>query len=163
MAMAVKHKLEVHQMDVTIAYLNGDIEQDIYMEIPQNFKETMTQIAQNNEESGVVKTTKKWLKQLNESKPKVCKIEKAIYGLKQSGRQWFKKLDGKLKHLGMKQLNSDPCIYIAKTEGDMMIVAIYGDDIIIASSNTSWIKEMKKKLEEQFTMKDMGRIPTTWE
>lgn len=103
-ALSVELGLEVHQLDFTSAYLNGDIEEEIFMEVPSEFNEIL-------DKSELQKFTGN----------KVCQIKKALYGLKQSGRQWYKKLDERLKQL---EMNSDPCVYLYKEKGNIIIAAL---------------------------------------
>jgi hypothetical protein len=93
---------------------------------------------------------------------KVCLLKKALYGLKQSGRQWYKKLDENLQKLNLRPLSTDKCIYMRKTrrgnEGNMVLIAVYVDDIIIASNSMEEINNLKENLAKIFQMKDMGQI-----
>ena len=66
LALAAQQNLEVHQMDVKSTYLNGDLDEEIYMDQPEGYEQA----------SG-----------------KVCRLRKAIYGLKQAGRAWYNKID----------------------------------------------------------------------
>ncbi|KAH0818354.1 hypothetical protein GEV33_004437 [Tenebrio molitor] len=125
MAIAVELGLQVHQLDFTSAYLNGEIEEEVFMEVPRN---------------------------------KVCLIRKALYGLKQSGRQGYKKLDEKLKQQKLKPLNSDPCVYINKEDGNIVIVVIYVDDLMVASDNPKKLQRLKLELSKSFEMKDLGPL-----
>ncbi len=61
----------------------------------------------------------------------VCKLNRSLYGLKQSPRCWNHALDSQLKKIGFKQTDSDPCIYVS-SEGEMCIIAVYVDDILLA-------------------------------
>jgi hypothetical protein len=88
----------------------------------------------------------------------VCLIRKALYGLKQSGRQWYKKLDEKLKQQKLKPLNSDPCVYINKEHGNIVIVVIYVDDLMVASDNPRKLQRLKSELSKSFEMKDLGPL-----
>jgi hypothetical protein len=88
----------------------------------------------------------------SKSKEKICLIKKALYGLKQAGRQWFQKLDAKLKEFGFKSSEADPCIYIYCKGGEKLIVAVYVDDLIIASSSDAELKKLKQKIMESFDM-----------
>ncbi|KRZ64660.1 Retrovirus-related Pol polyprotein from transposon TNT 1-94, partial [Trichinella sp. T8] len=58
-----------------------------------------------------------------------------LYGLKQSGRQWYRKLDEKLSQYGLKATSGDPCVYFERRGRELTIAAIYVDDVIIASNN----------------------------
>jgi hypothetical protein len=88
----------------------------------------------------------------------VCLIRKALYGLNQSGRQWYKKLDEKLKQPKLKPLNSDPCVYINKEDGNIVIVVIYVDDLMVASDNPRKLQRLKSELSKSFEMKDLGPL-----
>ncbi|CAB0004910.1 unnamed protein product [Nesidiocoris tenuis] len=110
MALAVQHDMEIIQMDVETAYLNGELEETIFMEAPECLEEILNDIVK--EEKGKIKdSAEKMLKHLQTGKT-VCRLKKSLYGLKQSGRQWYKKLDEKLKQLGMETTSADPCVYI---------------------------------------------------
>ena len=91
LAIAAARDLEVHQMDVRTAFLNGELEEDIYMEQPQGF------IAPGSEAK------------------LVYKLHRSLYGLKQAGRAWYKKIDSdSLSELGLKPTMSDNCIYVLR-------------------------------------------------
>lgn len=141
MGLAAELGLETHQLDFTSAYLNGNVEEEIYMEIP--------------EELSTVLEDDRYQK---ESRTKVCRLQKAIYGLKQSGRQWYKKLDLRLKELGMKSLDADACVYHYKEGNNLTLLVIYVDDLIIASSDKRKVAELKQKLAKSFEVKDLGRV-----
>ena len=158
MALAVELGLNVHQMDVTTAFLNGELEEEIYMELPDHLEEALQQIALDKEITNT--KAKKMLRDLqsDENLNKVCLLRKALYGLRQAGRQWHKRLDGKLKKFGLTPLAADPCVYIGRREKDILLMAIYVDDIVIASQSETWIAEMKINLMQEFEMKDLGKI-----
>ena len=88
-ALASKNGLQLHQMDITIAFLNGDLEGEVYMQQPEGF------VTDGQEHL-------------------VCRLKKSIYGLKQSSRCWNRALDAQLKLMGFVQSTSDPCIYTAE-------------------------------------------------
>jgi hypothetical protein len=140
-AIAVELGLQVHQLDFTSAYLNGEIEEEVFMEVPSEFYDIL-----NEKESRKFRGNK------------VCLIRKALYGLKQSGRQWYKKLDEKLKQQKLKPLNSDPCVYINKEDGNIIIVVIYVDDLMVASDNPRKLQRLKSELSKSFEMKDLGPL-----
>jgi hypothetical protein len=141
MAIAVELGLQVHQMDFTSAYLNGEIEEEVFMEVPSDFYDIL-----NEKESRKFRGNK------------VCLIRKALYGLKQSGKQWYKKLDEKLKKQKLKPLNSDPYVYINKEDGNIVIVVIYVDDLMVASDNPRKLQRLKSELSKSFEMKDLGPL-----
>lgn len=139
MALAVEKNLYVHQLDFVSAYLNGELNEELYLEIPDFFSKII-----KNEE--MQKSTEN----------KVFRLNKALYGLKQSGRCWFKKLDEKLKEMSFKQSSADHCVYY-QNDVCLSIIVIYVDDLIVASSSREKMKEIKRKLST-FKMKDLGQI-----
>jgi hypothetical protein len=158
MALSTELKLIVHQMDVVSAYLNGDLEEELYMSLPDELEPSLWEIIRNHDDIEIVNKSKIWLKQLQAGGRKVCRIRKSIYGLRQSGRQWNKKLDQTLKSLGLKPMAADPCLYVQKTAENLMLVAIYVDDLIIATNDMKKMSEIKESLQSAFKMKDLGPI-----
>lgn len=118
-------------MDVTTAYLNGDLTEEIYMEQPECF-----------------------IKEAN----KVCRLKRSLYGLRQSGREWNKKLDSKLLGMKFTRCFSDECVYIKRQNSGVIIITIYVDDIILAASSETLMDQVKSELKTLFKMKDEGPI-----
>ena len=107
-ALSVQFGLQLHQVDVTTAFLNGELEEEVYMQQPKDF------IHEGEEHL-------------------VCKLNESIYGLKQSPRCWNTALDKQLKEMGFVQSTSDPCIYVyINAGGDISFIGVYVDDIILA-------------------------------
>ena len=129
-AAAAQHGLKLHQMDVTTAFLNGELQDEVYMKQPEGF------IAPGQEDL-------------------VCKLKRSIYGLKQSPRCWNHVLDSHLKGMGFTQTASDPCLYVA-SEGELFIIAVYVDDIGLAAKSDQMMDQTKKALAKRFEMKDLG-------
>lgn len=132
-ALAVEYNLEIHQMDVAAAYLNGELKEDIFMEQPEIF------VDQNNPN-------------------KVCKLKKALYGLKQAGREWNEKLDSVIRSIGFKRCHSDSCVYVMNDKNHINIVAVYVDDIILACSNEQTLREIKHRVGSEFDVVDKGPV-----
>ena len=126
-AWAATHKMKIHQMDVVTAYLQGDVEEELYLEQPQGF---------------------------SDDTDKVCRLRKAIYGLKQAGRAWNKKLDAELKDMNLRQSAMDSCIYFNSDYS--IIIAIYVDDFLIIYNDDRKLDALKEMLSNVFNMKDMG-------
>ena len=133
MQLAAKLDLTVHQLDVKTAYLNAPIDCEIYLEQ-----------AEGCEVPG-------------KDKKLVYKLNKSLYGLKQSGRNWNSVLNNELINNGFKQSLADPCMYVKHNGKDIIILLIWVDDII-ASSNVSMLDEVKAMLSQKFKMKDLGVI-----
>ena len=87
----------------------------------------------------------------------VCKLKRSIYGLKQSSRCWNSVLDQHFKKLGFVQSASDPCIYVA-SEGEMFMIAVHVDDLVLAAKSDKSIGDVKKALGDKFEVKDMGEL-----
>jgi len=156
-ALAAQNDMKIHQLDITTAYLNGIIEEEIYMEMPDMLEESLKLIMKNKKENSNIRSKAKcMLENLNENK--VCRLRKSLYGLKQAGRQWNKRFDEKLRSMDLKRCTSDPCVYYAKQGEDMILVAIYVDDVIIISKNVVSISKFKMDLMKEFEIRDLGEI-----
>src|SRR5947207_9401406 len=106
LALAAYYGFLVYQMDVKTAFLNGSIEEDIYMKMPRGFED----------------------RALNRGMRRaICKLNKSLYGLKQAPRIWAKVLCEFLRKFGLQRLETDHCIFA----GRGLIVAIYVDDLLI--------------------------------
>ncbi|KAL4032975.1 hypothetical protein IC575_006058 [Cucumis melo] len=128
--VALKNLL-IHQMDVKTAFLNGDLEEEIYMEQPEGF-----------------------IVHCQESK--VCKLDKSLYGLKQAPKKWHEKFDNLLMSKGFKVNESDKYIYY-RTEGRLcIIICLDVDDMLIFGSNLHVINDVKSMLNANFDMKNLG-------
>ena len=159
MALSAEWNLTVHQMDVVTAYLNGEIEEELFMEIPEQLEESLSDIMNKEHVNDrIMDTARKWLNLLQSGKQKACRIKKALYGLRQSGRQWYRKLDEKLRRIGFRPLKADPCLYSYQQEGKTTIVSVYVDDILIATNDMQEMAKIKKELKTSFKMKDLGPV-----
>ena len=97
-------------MDVTCAFLNGELEEEIYIKQPEGFE-------------------------VKGKEHLVCKLRRSIYGLKQSPRCWNAILNGKLERMGFSQTKEDPCIHLAQ-HGEPFIIGVYVDDILLAGKKS---------------------------
>ena len=161
LALAVEKGLTIHQMDVVTAYLNGTVDEELYMEIPEDFENIISSyVSKASNENAGISVLKKCHQLLLDLKSgnKVCKLVKSLYGLKQSGRQWNKKLDSELKRIGLRPLHADHCLYIQRNSDSLVIVAVYVDDILIAASDSLSMDKIKTSLKGIFDMKDLGLI-----
>ena len=132
LALVAYFDLELHQMDVVTAFLNGDIDADVYMEIPEGCDE-------------------------HDRNKFVCKLKEGLYGTKQGPRCWNHKINPFLiEELGFRASDADPCVYVKEADGFIVIIAIYVDDLLIAGNNTDAIKWLKSQLRSRFDMKDLG-------
>ncbi|MFN3329157.1 MAG: reverse transcriptase domain-containing protein, partial [Fervidobacterium pennivorans] len=98
-------------------------------------------------------------KMTKDGKPLVCKLNKAIYGLRQAGRNWNEKLDKWLRENNMIQSTADPCLYVMRTKSkDFFAIVIYVDDIITVSNNSELHSEFVKRMSAEFKIVDIGNI-----
>lgn len=149
MALAAKYSLKISQLDVTSAYLHSDIDTLIYMKKPDMLKEALERIIKIDENIEVTDKAKRMLTDLN-SGNKVCKLQKAIYGLRQAGRQWHTKLHKILESMNLKATNSDPCFYVDTQDNYRTYVLVYVDDILICSSDPNRVNKIKQGLSSHF-------------
>ncbi|KAK9125539.1 hypothetical protein Scep_014385 [Stephania cephalantha] len=132
-AIAAINKLVIHQMDVKTAFLNGELDEEIYMEQPEGF------IMPGHEN-------------------KVCRLRKSLYGLKQAPKQWHQKFDQVVLAFGFKINESDKCAYIKfDGKGNGVIICLYVDDMLIFGTDLEQVQLTKRFLSSQFEMKDMGQ------
>jgi hypothetical protein len=87
----------------------------------------------------------------------VCQLYKSIYGLK-SPRAWHAKLSTTLEALGFTMSSTDSSLYVWLNTNDNLMVLIYVDDLIIKCNNSDFIALLKKNLQLQFTIKDLGHL-----
>ena len=131
MALVAHFDLELHQMDVKTAFLNGDLHEEVYMDQPKDFQD-------------------------KGKAHMVCKLKKSIYGLKQASRQWYLKFHEILITFGFKENLVDQCIYLKISGSKICIIVLYVDDMLLASNNMGMIFETKQFLSKNFDMKDLG-------
>ncbi|GKC10875.1 zinc finger, CCHC-type containing protein [Tanacetum coccineum] len=134
LALAAIHNLMIHQMDVKIAFLNGDLEEEVYMKQPKGF------VTLGNEH-------------------KVCKLVKSLYRLKQAPKQWHQKFDEVVLSSGLLLNQSDKCVYSKFDDsGKGVIICLYVDDMLIFGIDQNQVDKTKKFLSSKFSMKDMGEV-----
>jgi hypothetical protein len=131
MALVAHYDLELHQIDVKMAFLNGDLLENVYMAQPKGF-------------------TVKGKEHLR------CHLKKFIYGLKQASKQWYLKFNETIRKFGFKENEEDNCIYAKFRNGKFVFLILYMDDILLASSDISLLLETKKFLSSNFDMEDLG-------
>nr|KAJ0189167.1 hypothetical protein LSAT_V11C800436000 [Lactuca sativa] len=131
-ALAAIHNLLIHQMDVKTTFLNGDLDEEIYIKQTEGF------VIHGNEH-------------------KVCKLKKSLYGLKQAQKQWHQKFDDVVLSNGFALNQVDKFVYIKfDTSGKGVMICLYVDDMLIFGSNLEEVDKTKKFLSSSFDMKDMG-------
>lgn len=133
-ALVAHWNIELHQMDVVTAFLNGEVQEDIYIEIPEGIEYHVKFDC-------------------------VVKFNKALYGLKQAPLCWNKKIDPFLiERMGFEKCPGDPCLYVRidLENSKFMAIAFYVDDLLWAGNDMKTITWMKREFNRQFEMKDLG-------
>lgn len=158
-ALAAQENMDIRQYDITTAYLNGILDEEVYMEPPKWLEETLRYIVENKKGGDPwLKKAKMMFDDLMES-DKVCRMRKALYGLKQAGRVWHERFDKELRALGATPTLSDPCIYLMKSKDEkLIIIVIYVDDILVMCQDTEEILKFGKQLSKIFNVKDIGKL-----
>nr|GEW08505.1 retrotransposon protein, putative, Ty1-copia subclass [Tanacetum cinerariifolium] len=130
-AIAAFYDYEILQMDVKTAFLNGYLDEDIYMVQPEGF--------------------------IDHKHPrKVCKLQKSIYGLKQASKSLNKRSDEEIKKFGFTQNLDEPCVYQKASGSNVTFLILYVDDIIIMGNHILSLQSVKTYLGKCFAMKDLG-------
>lgn len=129
LALAAKHDLEIHQMDVKSAFLNGELEEEIYLHLPPGFCD---------------------------SSDLVWKLKRALYGLKQAHKSWYKRLCTVFEALGFTRSEADHSVFFKVEDGTIIIVAVYVDDKLILSKDQKVINQLKVRLAAEYDLTDLG-------
>nr|GEW86647.1 hypothetical protein [Tanacetum cinerariifolium] len=129
-SIAAYYDYEIWQMDVKTAFLNGYLDEDIYMVQHEGFVDP-------------------------DHPRKVCKLQRSIYGLKQASRSWNKTFDEEIKKFGFAQNLDEPCVYQKADKSNVTFLILYVDDIIIMGNHIPSLQSVKDYLEKCFAMKDL--------
>jgi len=125
--------MPLHQFDVKNAFLHGNL-QEAYMELPPGCQLQV------------------------EGSKQVCKLQKSLYGLKQSPRAWFDRFTNSIKAFGYQQSSSDHTLFIKHNEGKLTILIIYVDDMIVTGNDSIKKEALQTYLSREFEMKDLGPL-----
>ena len=120
-------------MDVKCAFLNGPLDEDVYVKQPVGF-------VKHGEER------------------KVYRLHKALYGLKQAPRAWNKKINSFLREKEFVKCTTEHGVYVRRSKSKLLILCLYVDDLLITGSCKSEIEDFKGDLSKEFEMSDLGEI-----
>jgi hypothetical protein len=138
MGIAASNGWEVDHLDVPTAFLNGELEHLIVTRVPKGWNDAISdELGEDGDPTG---------------------LHKSLYGLKQAGLCWNKKVDSTATVFGFKRSTSDTCVYIMWTIGGVVVFAIWTDDYFLTGSDKEAIGKWKEKLFEEFQIKDKGRV-----
>lgn len=133
LALGALHDFEMHSVDISSAFLNGDMDAEVYLDPAEEFPE---------------------------APGKVWKLLKPLYGLKQSSRQWHKKLDAALSLIGFTQVQCNHSIWVWHKDEQHIIVPVFVDDMTIVANSPAAIQQVISDLRTHFKLRDLG--PTTF-
>jgi hypothetical protein len=128
LTLAGLQSMKVRQFDVKTAFLNGKLDEEIYMKPPQGFEAT----------------------------EKVLKLQKSLYGLKQAARVWNQAMDKCLTDLGFNQSKLDSCLYVNKVYGKTCYLIVHVDDILMVSEDEDIITNLSSQISKVFELKCLG-------
>src|SRR4051812_48819202 len=131
LAIVAYFDYEIWQMDVKTVFLNGNIEEELYMIQPKGFVDP---------------------KDAN----KVCKLQRSIYGLNQASRSWNLRFDEVIKEFGFVQTYGEACIYKKVSGSNVAFLILYVDDILLIGNDVDLLNSVKDYLNNSFSMKDLS-------
>ena len=132
-ALAAQFGWKMHHMDVKSVFLNGDLNEEVYVSQPPGFE-------------------------IAGCDSKVYRLKKALYGLRQAPRAWNSKLDTTLTEFGFEKCPSESGLYRKRAAKSVLIVGVYVDDLIITGGSDRAIKEFKDQMKSKFSMSDLGLL-----
>ncbi|KAL5703600.1 hypothetical protein ACHQM5_022129 [Ranunculus cassubicifolius] len=133
LSLAVSSGWPLRQLDVKNAFLHGSLRETVYMTQPPGF--------------------------VDPNRPHhVCKLHKAIYGLKQAPRAWFQRFSSFLIRCGFTQSRADHSMFVYNHGGQIMVLLLYVDDIVLTGSSSDWLTSFISTLGHEFEIKDLGPL-----
>ncbi|CAL5338710.1 unnamed protein product [Camellia sinensis] len=133
LSLAANLDWPLQQLDIKNAFLNGELEEEVYMTLPPGFSKK----GEENE---------------------VCKLKKSLYGLKQSPKAWFDRFTKVIKGEGYCQGQSDHTMFFKHKNGKKTILIVYVDDIILTGDDIEEMRKLKTVLATEFEVKDLGQM-----
>jgi hypothetical protein len=133
LAYACSKNIKVYHMDVKSVFLSGELKEEVYIEKPEGF-------------------------QLSTNIDYVCKLKKALYGLKQAPRAWYSSLDKYLQQEGFRKGSADNNLYIKVSQGNILLIEVYVDDIFFGSDDDTLSQKFAKDMKNEFEMSLLGEL-----
>jgi hypothetical protein len=130
LALAAAEDMEVHQLDIKTAFLNGELEETVYMQQPPGYEEGGHGI--------------------------YCHLQRALYGLRQAPRSWHIRLSKELESHGFEVSEADPGLYIRSSSNGLSFLLVWVDDILIVAPNLVMVQEIKDQVASAFEARDLG-------
>uniref|UniRef100_A0A8R7QME8 Reverse transcriptase Ty1/copia-type domain-containing protein n=1 Tax=Triticum urartu TaxID=4572 RepID=A0A8R7QME8_TRIUA len=133
LSLAVSHGWILMQLDVQNALLHGILEEEVFMRQPPGYVDSRFP-------------------------HHVCKLDKALYGLKRSPRAWYSRLSSRLQELGFVPSHADTSLFVYNSAGVIIFMLVYVDDIIVTSSSPTVVTRLIQDLHTEFPLKDLGDL-----
>jgi hypothetical protein len=133
LALTAQNGWYIFQLDVKSAFLNGVLNEEIYVEQPAGFEKS-------------------------NSTNKVYLLKKTLYGLKQTPRAWYSRLDNHLLSLGFNKSMNEVTLYVKHADGHKLIVSVYVDDLLITGDKEQLVEEFKTNMKDMFEMNELGLL-----
>ena len=143
-ATAALRDMEIESVDISSAFLNGDLDEDITMDVFEGLRDMRPDLFRK----GSPKHDSGWVLELN----------KVLYGLKQSPRMWHQKLHSAMTEMGFKLVECDNSIWVFLKAKTRLIVPVYVDDITIVGESKSEVNWVKNELQKRFKLRDLGPV-----
>jgi hypothetical protein len=135
-ALAAQYNLHLHKLDVKTAFLNGEIDEEVYLYPPQGTRAPYGH------------------------RGKVWRVRKSLYGLRQAPRAWNNQIHAFLLTLGFRRVESDYGLYVKGRGENIELVSVYVDDILVAAKRIEAVTAIKDALKKKFDMSDFGEAKT---
>ena len=132
-SLGASYDWDLYQLDIKNTFLHGDLQEEVNMEQPSGCAA-----------QGEIR--------------KVCRLQKSLYGLKQSPRAWFDKFSETIEILGMQKSTSNHYVFYKNFSSSIILLVVYVDDIVITGSDSKGILSLKSFLHSQFHTKDLGML-----
>lgn len=133
LSLAAQNEWDVHQMDVKSAFLNGTLEENVYIDQP----------------TGYVKKGEEY---------KVCHLKKALYGLRQAPRAWYSRIEKYFLENGFKKCPFEHTLFVKEANKKILIICLYVDDLVFTGNSEEMVREFKESMKTEFEMTDMGLL-----
>lgn len=130
LAVVAAEDLELHQLDIKTAFLNGELEEEIYLQQPPGYQQGGPGVA--------------------------CRLRRALYGLRQAPRAWHTKLKSELELMGFQSSEGDPGLWVLHEKQGSVWVLVYVDDMLVAAKGTGRVQEVKQHVMQKFDARDLG-------
>jgi len=131
LALAISTNWQIHQLDVHNAFLNGSLQEVVYMQQPTGFVDLALPTH-------------------------VCCLHKSLYGLKQASRAWYTRLSDFLLSIGFRASRVDTSLFILTVNHDIFYLLVYVDDILLTGNNSTLIHHLISLLSLEFKLHNLG-------